>query len=69
VVQILTALLAGAYILEAKTRNDRWHGMGPQFSDLHQCFMVDDVAERARALTRSGRGQSVTRAIERRWRR
>jgi starvation-inducible DNA-binding protein len=59
VVKILNALLADEYVLYTKTRNYHWNVVGPQFNDLHKFFeaqyeaideVIDDVAERARAL-------------------
>src|SRR5919108_1621840 len=59
VVAILNALLADEYVLYTKTRNYHWNVVGPRFNDLHKFFeaqysalndIVDDVAERARAL-------------------
>jgi starvation-inducible DNA-binding protein len=59
VVTILNALLSDEYVLYTKTRNYHWNVVGPQFNDLHKFFeaqyeqlneVVDDVAERARAL-------------------
>ena len=59
VVKILNALLADEYVLYTKTRNYHWDVVGPQFNELHKFFdaqyaelneIVDDVAERARAL-------------------
>ena len=59
VVAILNALLADEYLLYTKTRNYHWNVVGPQFNDLHKFFeaqynelneIVDDVAERSRAL-------------------
>ena len=59
VVTILTKLLADEYVLYTKTRNYHWNVVGPQFNDLHKFFeaqytelntIVDDMAERARAL-------------------
>src|SRR5689334_24926089 len=59
VAEILNALLADEYVLYTKTRNYHWNVVGPQFNDLHKFFeaqytqlndIVDDVAERARAL-------------------
>lgn len=56
---ILNTLLADEFVLYAKTRNYHWNVAGPQFNDLHKFFesqydalesIVDDVAERARAL-------------------
>jgi starvation-inducible DNA-binding protein len=63
--QILNALLADEYILYTKTRNYHWNVVGPQFNDLHKFFeaqyeelddIVDEVAERARALGLSAAG-------------
>ena len=59
VVEILNTLLADEYLLYTKTRNYHWNVVGPQFNDLHKFFeaqyeeldgIVDEVAERARAL-------------------
>src|ERR671911_715774 len=59
VVELLQKLLADEYVLYTKTRNYHWNVVGPQFNDLHKFFedqynqlneIVDDVAERARAL-------------------
>ena len=59
VVEILSPLLADEYLLYTKTRNYHWNVVGPQFNDLHKFFegqyealdeIIDDVAERARAL-------------------
>ncbi len=59
VVSILNTLLSGEYVLYTKTRNFHCNIIGPQFNDLHKFFesqyeeldgIVDDVAERARAL-------------------
>jgi starvation-inducible DNA-binding protein len=59
VVEILSRLLADEYLLYTKTRNYHWNVEGPQFNDLHKFFegqyealnvVIDDVAERARAL-------------------
>jgi starvation-inducible DNA-binding protein len=56
---ILNTLLADEYVLYTKTRNYHWNVVGPQFNDLHKFFeaqynelnmIVDDVAERVRAL-------------------
>jgi starvation-inducible DNA-binding protein len=58
-VEILSRLLADEYMLYTKTRNYHWNVVGPQFNDLHKFFeaqyealdaVIDDVAERARAL-------------------
>ncbi len=57
--KILNALLSDEYVLYTKTRKYHWNVIGPQFNDLHKFFeaqyealndIVDDVAERARAL-------------------
>jgi len=59
VVRILNDILSDEYVLYTKTRNYHWNVVGPQFNDLHKFFearyeelneIVDDVAERARAL-------------------
>jgi starvation-inducible DNA-binding protein len=59
VIDILSPLLADEYLLYTKTRNYHWNVVGPQFNDLHKFFeaqyealdtIIDDVAERARAL-------------------
>ena len=59
VVDILGALLADEYVLYTKTRNYHWNVVGMPFNDLHKFFegqyeqlddIVDDVAERSRAL-------------------
>jgi starvation-inducible DNA-binding protein len=59
VVTILNTLLADEYLLYTKTRNYHWNVVGAHFNDLHKFFeaqynelneIVDDVAERARAL-------------------
>src|SRR5438093_12483725 len=59
VIDILNTILADEYVLYTKTRNFHWNVTGPQFNDLHKFFeaqytelnvIVDDVAERARAL-------------------
>lgn len=65
VVQILNSVLADEYVLYTKTRNYHWNVLGPHFHDLHKFFeaqytelaeIVDDVAERARALGRPALG-------------
>ena len=52
-------MLSDEYLLYTKTRNYHWNVTGPQFHDLHKFFeeqytelneIVDEVAERARAL-------------------
>src|SRR5437016_6286236 len=59
VIKILDATLADEYLLYTETRNAHWNVTGPQFNDLHKFFeaqyeelndIVDDTAERARAL-------------------
>lgn len=59
VVEILNTLLSDEYVLYTKTRNYHWNVVGPQFHELHRFFeaqytelndIVDEVAERARAL-------------------
>ncbi|HEY9166616.1 MAG TPA: DNA starvation/stationary phase protection protein [Candidatus Kryptonia bacterium] len=59
VATILNTLLADEYILYTKTRNAHWNVLGNNFSELHKFFemqyaaidvMIDDVAERVRAL-------------------
>jgi starvation-inducible DNA-binding protein len=59
VVDILNVLLADEAVLYTKTRNYHWNVKGMHFNDLHKFLdaqygelneMVDDVAERARAL-------------------
>jgi starvation-inducible DNA-binding protein len=59
VAKILDILLADEYVLYTKTRNYHWNVTGPRFNDLHKFFeaqyeqidgIVDEVAERARAL-------------------
>jgi starvation-inducible DNA-binding protein len=64
-VAILNTLLADEYLLYTKTRNYHWNVVGPQFNDLHKSFevqynqlneIVDDVAERSRALGRNALG-------------
>ena len=59
VVKTLNALLSDEYVLYTKTRKFHWNVEGPLFHDLHKFFesqyeelneIVDEVAERARAL-------------------
>lgn len=59
VVDILNTLLADEFVLYTKTRNYHWNVVGPAFSQLHKFFegqyealdeLIDEVAERARAL-------------------
>lgn len=56
---ILNTLLADEYVLYTKTRRFHWNVVGANFSELHKFFeeqyealddIVDEVAERARAL-------------------
>ncbi|MGH7738720.1 MAG: Dps family protein, partial [bacterium] len=57
--KVLNILLSDEVALYIKTRNFHWNVAGPQFHDLHKFFesqyealdeILDDVAERARAL-------------------
>ena len=59
VVRILNAVLADEFVLYTKSRRFHWNVEGPDFSELQHLFqkhceqlgqIVDDVAERARAL-------------------
>jgi starvation-inducible DNA-binding protein len=59
VIDILNRLLADEILLYVKTRNYHWNVEGPDFSETHKFFeaqyeqldeIMDDVAERARAL-------------------
>ncbi len=59
VTDVLHALLADEYVLYTKTRSYHWNVTGPHFNDYHKFFealytkleqIVDDVAERARAV-------------------
>jgi starvation-inducible DNA-binding protein len=59
VIDILNRLLADEVLLYVKTRNYHWNVEGPDFSETHKFFeaqyeqldeIMDDVAERARAL-------------------
>jgi starvation-inducible DNA-binding protein len=59
VVDILNAVLADEFVLYVKTRNFHWNVVGTDFGELHKFFeqqyealdeVVDEVAERARAL-------------------
>ena len=56
---MLNTLLADEYVLYAKTRNYHWNVTGESFMELHKLFegqyedlaiVVDDIAERSRAL-------------------
>lgn len=58
-VGILNAVLADEFLLYTRTRGFHWNVEGPHFSELHTLFqkqyeqlerIIDDVAERARAL-------------------
>jgi starvation-inducible DNA-binding protein len=62
---VLSSLLADEYVLYTKTRNYHWNVEGPQFDQLHKFFqvqyemidvIVDDVAERIRALGQKSPG-------------
>jgi starvation-inducible DNA-binding protein len=57
--KILNTLLADEFVLYTKTRRFHWNVVGPDFGELHKFFeeqyealddIVDEVAERARAL-------------------
>ena len=57
--EILNTLLADEFVLYTKTRRFHWNVVGPDFGELHKFFeeqyealddIVDEVAERARAL-------------------
>ena len=57
--RILNKLLADEHVLYVKTRNYHWNVVGPRFRSLHELFeeqykilapLIDDVAERARAM-------------------
>ena len=59
VIEILNHILADEYVLYTKTRNYHWNVTGPDFYELHKLFeeqyealddVIDEVAERARAL-------------------
>jgi starvation-inducible DNA-binding protein len=59
VVAILNTVLADEFVLYVKSRRFHWNVEGPDFSELHELFqkqyeqlgqVIDDVAERARAL-------------------
>ena len=59
VVEILNTVLADEFVLYLKSRRFHWNVEGPDFAELHDLFqkhyeqlghIVDDVAERARAL-------------------
>lgn len=63
--KLLNTLLADEYLLYTKTRNYHWNVIGRQFNDLHKFFegqyeqldgIVDDVAERIRALGHKSAG-------------
>ena len=62
---ILSTLLADQYVLSAKARKYHWNVIGPRFNDLHAFFqkhyssldqMIDEVAERIRALGNNAPG-------------
>jgi starvation-inducible DNA-binding protein len=59
VIGILNTVLADEFLLYTKSRRFHWNVEGPNFSELHALFekqyeqleaIIDDVAERARAL-------------------
>src|SRR5688572_30862204 len=62
---VLSELLADQYVLSMKARKYHWNVVGPQFKTLHDLFeahyssldeMVDQVAERIRALGNNAPG-------------
>lgn len=62
---MLNRVLSDEFLLYTTTRNVHWNVVGPQFSELHKFFdeqyqelnrIVDEVAERARALGGRARG-------------
>jgi len=63
--QLLNLVLADEYVLYATTRDYHWNVTGPEFRSLHLQFeaqyeqiagWIDDVAERARSIGASARG-------------
>jgi len=65
VVGVLNRLLADEFLLYVKSRRFHWNVEGPNFSELHALFqkhyeelgqVIDDVAERARALDGTAAG-------------
>jgi starvation-inducible DNA-binding protein len=63
--QILNLLLADEYVLYATTHDYHWNVVGPNFLSLHLLFetqyghvhlLLDDIAERARAVGVGARG-------------
>ncbi len=59
VIQILNTVLSDEFVLYTTTRSFHWNVVGPQFNELHEFVdaqyqelntVVDEVAERARAL-------------------
>lgn len=64
-VDILNRVLSDEYVLYTKTRNYHWNVTGSDFNELHKFFesqygelegIVDEVAERARALSGNSLG-------------
>jgi starvation-inducible DNA-binding protein len=62
---VLSTLLADQYVLSTKARKYHWNVIGPRFNDLHVFFqkhyssldqMIDEVAERIRALGNNAPG-------------
>jgi starvation-inducible DNA-binding protein len=62
---LLNTLLADEYVLYTKTRNYHWNVVGDSFMELHKFFegqyeqldeIIDDVAERSRALGHNSLG-------------
>ena len=67
--RILNKLLADEHVLYIKTRNYHWNVVGPKFRTLHEFFeeqykilapIIDDVAERARAVGVLAAGSMAT---------
>jgi len=75
---MLNTLLADEYVLYTKTRNYHWNVTGPSFMEFHKLFegqyeeldkVVDDIAERCRALGHNSLGTlkqflAITRLTE-----
>lgn len=64
-VDILNRVLSDEYVLYTKTRNYHWNVTGSDFNELHKFFesqyeeldgIIDEVAERARALSGNSLG-------------
>ena len=75
---MLNTLLADEFVLYTKTRNYHWNVTGSSFMELHKLFegqyeeldtVVDDIAERSRAIGRNAVGSlkqylAITRLTE-----